>query len=70
MVVANDVLQDLAGSVSIDVVVNACDEVGIRTKGYRALYHLLGDCLRQKGIVANIFPCPQRINTTMTVLQL
>ena len=67
VLVANDVLQDMAGSISIDAVVNACDEVGISTKGYRALYHLLRDCLHQKGLVANIFPCPQRISTTRTV---
>ena len=55
MVIANDILQDLSSSMSIDAVVNACDEVGISTKGYRALYALLGDCLCQKGIISNIF---------------
>ena len=32
MVVANDIFHDLVGSMSVDYVVNACDEVGIRTK--------------------------------------
>ena len=63
MVIANDILQDFSSSMSIDAVVNACDEVGITTKGYRALYALLGDCLRQKGIISNIFPSPKKLNT-------
>ena len=60
---ASDILHDLVGSMSIDVVVNACHEVGISTKGNRSLYQLLGDCLCQKGIVSNILPSPKSLNT-------
>ena len=63
--IANDVLQDLAGRMSIDaVVVNARDEVGISTKGYRALYQLLRDCLCQKEIESSIFLHPKKLKST------
>ena len=57
----------MVGSISIDDVVNACDEEGISIKGYRPLYHLLGDCLCQKGILSNVFPSPKRLSTTKNV---
>ena len=63
MVIANYILQDLVGSMSISIVVSAYDdEVGIITKGYKTLYQLLGDCLQQKGIPSNIFISPKRLN--------
>ena len=43
LVIANEVMKDLVGSISNDAIVNASDEEGISTKGYKALYCLLGD---------------------------
>ena len=31
------------------------------------MYRLLGDCLCQKGLLSNVFPCPKRLSTTKNV---
>ena len=39
----NEVLKDVTKIISSDEVQNVCDEAGISTKGYNALYQLLKD---------------------------
>jgi len=56
MAVSNDIIQEVSQIISSVEVVNACDEVGINTKGYKALHKFLGDTLRRKGIMHNLFP--------------
>ena len=57
----NEVLKDVTKIISSDEVQNVCDEVGISTKGYNALYQLLKDTLRTHGITKSIFPTPKKL---------
>lgn len=57
----NEVLKDVTKIISSDEVQNVCDEVGISTKGYNALYQLLKDTLRTHGITKSIFPAPKTL---------
>ena len=57
----NEVLKDVTKIISNDEVQNICDEVGISTKGYNALYQLLKDTLRTHGITKSIFPAPKKL---------
>ena len=54
----NEVLEDVTKIISSDEVQNVCDEAGISTKGYNALYQLLKDTLRTHGITKSIFLAP------------
>lgn len=59
----NEVLKDVTKIISSDEVQNVCDEVGISTKGYNALYQLLKDTLRTHGITKSIFPPPRNCDS-------
>ena len=57
----NEVLNDVTKIISNDEVQNVCDEVGISTKGYNALFQLLKDTLRTHGITKSIFLVPKKL---------
>ena len=54
-------MKDVTELMSNDEVQNVCDEVGISTKGYNALYQLLKDTLCTHGITKSIFNVPKKI---------
>lgn len=59
--VTKEVMRKFSNLVTDVDVQNACDEVGISTKGYTALHGLLKDALRERGITENVFPVPRKV---------
>ena len=60
--VSKEILQELGDLVSNNDVQTVCDEAGISTKGYKAIFQLLKDALRERGIMENFFPAPHKVS--------
>ncbi|KAI5077387.1 hypothetical protein GOP47_0007211 [Adiantum capillus-veneris] len=54
-------MRKLRNVVNDDDVQQACDEAGISTKAYQAIFQLLKDALKEHGIVENLFPVPHKV---------
>lgn len=59
--ITKEILKKISNLVSKDDVQRACDAVGISTNAYHALHGLLKDALRERDIMENLFPIPQKV---------